>query len=123
MSKRSSRRDASKEKYWRKIVSKQQKSGSSIRAFCQNEQINEPTFYAWRRELKLRDRESGSDDQPEPAKLTSQSSFVPLTVIGNPAADSMLVIQLANGHQLKVPAGFDCQTLKDVIAVLEQSAC
>ena len=51
-------RDSDKELYWRTKISEWKKSGLSIRAFCHQREIVETSFYAWRRELAIRDRES-----------------------------------------------------------------
>lgn len=51
-------RDSDKEFYWRTKISEWKKSGLSIRAFCHQHDIVETSFYAWRREIAIRDRES-----------------------------------------------------------------
>lgn len=50
-----SRRSLEKEAFWRLVLSEQQQSGLSIRAFCAEEGLSEPSFYAWRREIRKRD--------------------------------------------------------------------
>ena len=47
-------RDLAKERRWRGLVAKHEKSGESIRGFCQREGLDEGQFYAWRRELRCR---------------------------------------------------------------------
>jgi hypothetical protein len=56
-------RDTEKERYWRKQVTLWQESGLSVRAFCKEHGVIETSFYAWRRELIVRARESGSAEQ------------------------------------------------------------
>jgi transposase-like protein len=58
-------RDTVKEKYWRDQVARWQKSGLSVRAFCAERGVVETSFYAWRRELIIRARESGELDEQE----------------------------------------------------------
>ena len=53
-------RDPEKEKFWRGKITGWLNSGLSIRAYCKRENISETCFYAWRREIKIRDRESGN---------------------------------------------------------------
>ena len=60
MRKRKRRRDGVKEAFWRGRVEGQAKSGLGVRAFCQQQALAENSFYAWRRELAVRDRESTS---------------------------------------------------------------
>lgn len=55
-------RDGEKESFWKKQLDLWQKSGLSVRAFCKERGIVETSFYAWRRELIIRARESGSID-------------------------------------------------------------
>lgn len=55
MRRKGPQRDAEKERFWREIIRRQLRSGQSIRGFCRDEALSEPSFYAWRRELKQRD--------------------------------------------------------------------
>jgi transposase-like protein len=51
------KRDAEKEKFWRKAIREASGSGRSDRGFCRERGLKDSLFYAWRRELKRRDRE------------------------------------------------------------------
>jgi hypothetical protein len=57
-------RDAEKERFWREAICRQRRSGQSVRGFCRNETLSEPSFYAWRRELKQRGGKQHDDKQP-----------------------------------------------------------
>ncbi len=76
-------RDSDKELYWRKTIADWKKSGLSIRAFCQKHDIVETSFYAWRREITIRDRETGKNtssvdtDIPERVK-DSKGRVIPV---------------------------------------------
>ena len=50
-------RSSDKEQYWRMHLQAWAASGLSIRAYCQENGVVETSFYAWRRELGIRDRE------------------------------------------------------------------
>jgi len=52
------RRDPERERFWREAVAGHTKSGLSVRAFCADRGLNEPSFYARRRQLAERDRSS-----------------------------------------------------------------
>ena len=54
-------RDTEKEKFWREKVKSWRTSVLSIRAFCRQRGISETGFYAWRRELRIRDRENNTN--------------------------------------------------------------
>ena len=49
-------RDLHKEQYWRQLIQRWQASDLSIRAFCRQHHLAIPSFYAWRRTLRERDR-------------------------------------------------------------------
>ena len=51
-----------KEKYWSAQIALWQESGLSVRAFCKEHGVVETSFYAWRREMIVRARESCSPD-------------------------------------------------------------
>jgi transposase-like protein len=51
-------RDRGKERFWRRMVRVWRRSGLSVRAFCAEHDVAEPSFYAWRRIVAERDQES-----------------------------------------------------------------
>jgi hypothetical protein len=53
---------AEKDSYWRWHVDMQAAGGLSVRAYCGQHGLSEPTFYAWRR--KIHERDSGHDLLP-----------------------------------------------------------
>jgi hypothetical protein len=68
-------RDLSKEGYWKKQIHRWQESGLSVRAFCKEHGIVETSFYAWRRELIIRARESNDADQVEAEDIAPPNKF------------------------------------------------
>lgn len=51
------RRDPAKELFWRRMMDLWQDSGLTIRAFCQQRNLTNDSFYFWRAELARRDQE------------------------------------------------------------------
>ncbi len=51
-------RSIERERFWRQVLKKFDASGLGVRAFCRREGMSEPSFYGWRRELRLRDAET-----------------------------------------------------------------
>ena len=89
-----------------------EQSGLSVAAFCSKEDLAPCTFYWWRRELARR----------KPAAV----SFVPMHVLaecGRTVDASGLEIALARGRRLVIQPGFDHDTLRQVLRVLEEPAC
>ena len=50
-----------KGEFWRLLVEEQRRCGVSIRAFCRQKAISEPSFYAWRKKLQKRGTERTAD--------------------------------------------------------------
>jgi hypothetical protein len=131
------RRDAAKERHWRRVVREWRRSGLSVRDFCDWQTLSEPSFYAWRREIAKRDHEAAAArgrtapfDRQQVTKPAAarRPAFVPVQVVADePLAafdpERWLEVQLPTGAQLRVPAGFDRQTLADVLAALENRSC
>ena len=121
MTKRISGGDPQRQNYWQDVVRRWQKGGQSVRAFCQAEGLRESAFYFWRRRLagrRPRVRRPPQASLPRPA-------FLPVQLLqDHPApATHEIEIVLRHGRAVHVRAGFDRQTLADVVAVLEAQPC
>jgi hypothetical protein len=79
-----------------------------MRAFCARHDLAQPSFYAWRREIRLRDAAAGT--------------FVAVQVVPDdePSPRSPFEVLLAGGRTLRVPPGFDAAALRQLLAVLEE---
>jgi transposase len=107
-------RDERKEQYWRGLVADWQASGLSVRAFCRRRLLSEASFYGWRRELRERDAVAG------------RSAFVPVQVVDSEAAVSPgfgIEVVLSGERSVRIGPGFDADTLRRVLAVLEEESC
>lgn len=141
MKKRSRRCDSEKQMYWEEVVRRCKESGQSVRNYCRAEGLRESAFYFWRRELARRSQPSGAVSQrlPEAFQVTAAvrspkrlsaarregTSFLPVRVVEDATVEAVhgVEIVLAHGRTVRVPAGFDRQTLVDVLAVLEVPSC
>lgn len=107
------RQVSDKEQFWRDMLLLWQASGQTIRAFCHAQRLNEPSFYSWRRLIAQRERQ--------------QPAFVPIRVTPTPTTSIPLELVLDNGRVVRVPPGFDADTLRQLIAVLrdltEDASC
>jgi transposase-like protein len=109
----SNRRGEYKERFWRSQVALWRKSGASVRVFCEEHGLSEPSFYAWRRTLAARD--------------TTAVRLVPVQVMPEaPSApnteDSATALELilGAGRRLRIAPGFDGPTLQRLLALLEE---
>jgi transposase-like protein len=127
-------RDPAKERFWRRIMTRWQRSRQAICDFCSAEGLSQASFYAWRRELRRRDDQGASGPRatktklpPRPAKAV-RPSFVSLEVAATPTSASLdavpcLELVLPRGIILRIPSGCDRVTLAMVLALLEQRPC
>jgi hypothetical protein len=98
-------RDPARERHWRAVMADWEASGTSVREFCRRRQLAEPSFYAWRCELRKRDA--------KPAPRSASPTFVPVTVL--PAAT--IEVRCPSGHVVSLPHA-DAATLRNLFAAL-----
>ena len=119
------RRDPAREKFWRRAIRDQQRSGVSVRDYCRREGLKDWTFRWWRQELARRDHEPSTAHPGEP--IETAPSFLPVRVVDleavAPRTAPPIEIVLPAGPTVRVPFGFDPRTLGDVLAVLEGRPC
>ena len=108
-------RDLKREQTWRQHLGRQQTSGQTARAYCQQHGLAETAFHYWRRTIAERDRRARRAS-PVPA-------FVPVTVVGPAVAESPIDIRLAGGHRVRVRPGCDRDLLAAVLALLAARPC
>ena len=101
------RRDASKEKFWRKTMAEACGSGQSVREFCRKRELKENLFYAWRRELKTRDTEAAE-----------RGGFVELVRPVGGKAGAGVSIRIDDRLSIELERGFDAAALKAVLAAV-----
>lgn len=125
-------RNLEKERFWRQVMRGHAGSGLSIRQYCTDRGVSQPSFFAWRRELARRDSaaskqakslteraKSKSKRQPPAPQRFAQLQIAPVELGG----DACIEIVLPAGTRVRVPRGACPATLQNVLAALEQRAC
>ncbi len=79
-------RNGAKERSWRRLIQQWRHSGMTIRDFCVEHEVSEPSFFAWRRTIADRDRQSGQPSADgygnvDSNKTQDSPTFVPLHVV------------------------------------------
>lgn len=120
-------RDAKREAFWREVLKRFTTSGLTIRAFCRREQLTESAFFAWRRTIAERDTEAQSQAGLTTVSLrrggrSPQPAFLPLVLADNNGHDQAIVIELAGGRMLRLPASIDMERLSTFVQTLEAGA-
>ena len=100
-------RTGSRSDQWRERITEQERSGRSVKQFCQERGLAECSFYAWRKRLR---------QQQEPVRF---ALFERHTARRQEAAgQASLVLVLPPGARLRISAGVDSTTLRMVLAAL-----
>ena len=131
-------RDLERERSWRALVDRQRLSGLSVRGFCRREVVSEASFYAWRRELLRRDRESVSGQRPDResgvrsaasrssvARMTptTPAAFLPVLMESNSAhVARVLEVTCADGSRVSAWSGCDVELLQAALSVMTRTA-
>lgn len=133
MAGRKRQRDVEKEQFWRRIIEGHASSKLSVRGYCAQHGVSEPSFFAWRRELAGRDSESSKSSgrvrRPTRSKVAtkqpSAAHFAKLHIAPSELLSSATCIEivLPTGVGVRIGRGVCRQTLADVLAVLEGRPC
>ncbi|MGH8312322.1 MAG: IS66 family insertion sequence element accessory protein TnpA [Candidatus Acidiferrales bacterium] len=89
---------------WRERIAAQERSGLSVKQFCEQQQITEQRFYVWRKRLRER----------EPVRF----ALVETGPGQRPAAEAGLELVLARGERLRIGTSVDAALLRTVLEVL-----
>ncbi len=96
-------RSGEREAFWREQVRRQAASRLSVRRFCEEKGLSEPSFYAWRRTLAQRDQ---AVQVPE---------FLPVMIAPHVASSSRITIELRGGLVVHLP---ETMATERVVALL-----
>lgn len=110
------RLDAGKQQCWLDLVRRWQNSQLSVRQFCHRHHVSEASFYGWRR--VLRQRGLLADAPP----LNASPAFVKVALAAE--TNSATPVEVLLGQRvLRVHAGFDADTLLQLVRLLEDPSC
>ena len=108
-----------KETRWREIVERQAGSGLSVRSFCADEGISEPSFYAWRKRLRQRQHDARRARQSKGREEFGADAglFVPLQLVDT--APTLEIIHPL-GYRIQVSGDVHPEALRHVIEALDE---
>ena len=123
------RRNEARWAYWRQVLDDHWSSGLSIAEFCRQRQLNQASFYDWRKKLASIETEKTSvavdsgnvvSTSRSTAGPVSSSLFVSLPVAdtesrSSPASRASFELELPNGIRVRVPAPFDVSELTSLL--------
>ena len=111
---------------WNALLNDFRRSGLTQAEFCRRRQISLPSFRAHLyRPRPSTPQPTPSDDRSAPGP---DRHFLPVTILPDPipsitASHPHLELILSNGRRIAVAPGFDSQTLRQLIAVVEGRPC
>ena len=123
------RRDPARERFWRRTIRQQEKSGLTVPDFCRREDLKDWTFRWWRQELARRDQKLSSvpRHEQEGHPIEPTPAFLPVRIVDqepiSPQPPPPIEIVWPTGPTVRVPAGFDRRTLDEILRVLEGRRC
>jgi hypothetical protein len=89
---------------WRARISEQERSGVSVKQFCAQQGITEQSFYHWRKRLQTPGSMRFALVEAEPRRGTAEHAALELV--------------LRTGERLRIGAGVDAATLRQVLEAL-----
>lgn len=111
------KKNIERELRWRELVDRQASSGLSVRAFCSELGISQPSFYAWRKRLRGRESADRRGDRPSVKKeAEGGSKFIPVRLL---ESVSSLVVVHPLGYQVRVTGDVNLTVLRQVLDVLD----
>lgn len=116
--------DASKQERWLDHMRRWQQSPCSVRAFCARHGLTQASFYFWRRVLRERGLlpEQPTRARPMPP-MSPSTAFVKLRLDADAPATTAVEIVLNHHRLLRVRPGFDPDTLRQLVRLLEELPC
>ena len=114
-------RGKDRELHWRGVLQRQAKSGLSVAEFCRQESILGPSFYAWRRRLKVRDATAEQENQPVAPQPSNAGQLLPVRIESVGQSESVRIL-LRQGVSLDVPSSIAPSSLTELLSALREAA-
>ena len=100
------RPDPTLQRLWRQRLQRFERSGLSVVAFCAKEGVSVPSFYAWRRRLRM--------------PVEQAARLVPVRLFPGAAPVELV---LPGGLVLRLQPGCDLDFVRSVVATLGERPC
>lgn len=99
-------RQAERRKFWTELIARHKQSGKTVEAFCQENGVGSPAFYAWRKRLAQK-------GQPMGFALVETSAV-------RQARGEPVELVLSSGDRLHIGPGADAATVRLVLGILRE---
>lgn len=116
---------ARREAHWRDVLARWKTSDLSKTDFARRENISVSVLSWWGTELRRRDRTrrrtAARAPRSAPRPMPKRAAFIPVRVVEPAAATAIEFV--AGGRTIRVRPGFDPETLRRLVAALEDRSC
>lgn len=114
----SRKKSRERELYWQDLVNRQPRSGLSIREFCVQEGVSEPSFFGWRKRLQGAEGVGRTREASSRSEFTAASGrgFIPLELIESPPA---LEVIHPRGYRVRVTGQVPAADLERLFDILD----
>jgi hypothetical protein len=110
-----------RERYWSALIEDRAASGKSLRDFAAEKGVVASTLAWWGSEIKRREACRAGHSLPRrPEKKPKPIPLVPVTLAESNDC-SVFEVALPSGAAVRVPATFDTDSLRRLVAVLEET--
>ena len=100
-------RQAERRRFWTELIARHKQSGKTVEAFCQENGVGGPSFYAWRKRLAEKGQPIGFALVETPG--LRQQCGEPVELV------------LSSGDRLRIGPGADAATLRLVLSMLREA--
>lgn len=118
---------------WAALIDQWRQSGLSLPAFCQRHGLSRSSMQNWVYKPELKRAVEAARREPqrpvdEPSAPAAVPAFLPVRVVqaaavGEASDRSGVEVVIGAGRRVVIGAGFDAETLRRVVAVLEGRMC
>jgi lambda repressor-like predicted transcriptional regulator len=120
----------SRDEHWADVVTQWRASGLSQKEFCQRRGISDRALNNWLYKSPYRERVARIlAARSEQDRVAETPRFLPVTVLDptvashSQAVTATIEVVLSGGPRIAVTPGFDAETLRRVVAALEDRSC
>jgi hypothetical protein len=120
----------SRDEQWADVVSQWRASGLSQKEFCRRRDISDRALNNWLYKSPYRERVARILTARSQDKIDAETPrFLPVAVLSatpetsSQASCATIEVVLPSGSRIAVTPGFDAETLRRVVAVLEARTC
>lgn len=108
---------ADRRRFWQELFAKREALGLTVAQVCQEADVSQATFYAWRKRLQS-SRQTSAAVGSRPSRTKTASSLVPVRIVPDRTdADRTraMIVELPGAVRVQIPPGCDASMIQAVL--------